>query len=86
MNTIIQNKLFRQCLSSVPAYQKEQFNRSFDIAEKLDTILKEKGMSYSDLALLMGKNKNVILSWMTGRHSFTKHTIAQIEDTLGCQL
>lgn len=42
---MVQNALFRQCLANVPAEQKAAFNLSYGIAERLEDILKSKGMT-----------------------------------------
>jgi hypothetical protein len=42
---MIQNKLFRDCLSAIPAEQKAEFDSSFGIAERISEILKAKGLT-----------------------------------------
>ena len=37
---MIQNKLFRDCLATIPIEQKAEFDLSFDIAERISEILK----------------------------------------------
>lgn len=49
------SSLFQQALSEVPKDLKIQIDLSFAIADKLDALLKEKGMSQKEFALLMGK-------------------------------
>lgn len=86
MNTVTHNQLFRQCLSSVPACQRAVFDRSFNMADKLDSILRERGLSYADFANLMHRSRKEIEKWMTGRYHFSKVAISQIEEALGCVL
>lgn len=83
---MVTNELFRECLSSIPDEQKAKFDKSFNVAERIDEVLKAKGLSYVDFAHLMGKRVSEISTWMTGRHSFMPSTIYRIEAVLGCEL
>lgn len=77
------NPLFRECLSKVSAKTRAEFNLSFEIADRIDTILKRKGMTQKDLANKMGKRESEISKWLTGRHNFTTNTISAISMALG---
>lgn len=80
---MVQNKLFRQCLMAIPEDQKNEFELSFGIAERICEILKLKGMTQKDFARMLGKRESEISKWLTGRHNFTTQTIARIETVLG---
>lgn len=56
------------------------------LQDKIDAILKEKGMSQTELAKRMGKRKSEVSKWLCGTHNFTLSTIAKISDVLGCDL
>ena len=77
------NPLFRDCLSKVTDKAKEEFNLSFEIADRIDCILKRKGMTPKELAAKMGKQESEISKWLTGRHNFTTNTISSISMALG---
>ncbi len=49
---MIQNKLFRDCLAAIPAEQKAEFDLSFGIAERISEILKAKGLTQKDFAVI----------------------------------
>lgn len=80
---MVQNKLFRQCLTAIPEEQRIEFELSFGIAERISEILKSKDLTQKDFAHLLGKRESEISKWMTGRHNFTTQTIARIEAALG---
>ena len=86
LSIMIQNKLFRDCLSAIPAEQKAEFELSFGIAERISEILKAKGLTQKDFARLLNKRDSEISKWLTGRHNFTTQTIARIETALGSKL
>ena len=76
------NPLFRDCLSKVTDKARAEFNLSFEIAERIDSILKRKGMTQKELATKMGKRESEISKWLTGRHNFTTNTISRISSVL----
>ena len=79
----VTNPLFRECLAQVSEKTRAEFNLSFEIADRIDTILKQKGLSQKELATRMGKHESEISRWLTGRHNFTTNTLADISLALG---
>ena len=76
-------KLFRQIVDETPTELKTQFRFSDSIAEKLDKLLKERGMSQRDLAKNTGKTEAEVSRWLGGTHNFTLRTLAKISTALG---
>lgn len=79
----ITNPLFHECLAQVSEKTRAEFNLSFEIADRIDAILKKKGLSQKELAAKMGKRESEISRWLTGRHNFTTNTLADISLALG---
>jgi len=82
----VTNPLFRECLAQVSDKTRAEFNLSFEIADRIDAVLKHKGMSQKDLASKMGKRESEISKWLTGRHNFTTNTLADISLALNEQI
>ena len=80
------NKLFRQCLAAIPKEQAAAFELSFSIADRLDAVLKEKGVTQHELAVRLHKRDSEVSKWLTGRHNFTLNTLSMIESALGAKL
>lgn len=76
-------KLFRQVVDETPAELKTQLRFSDSIAEKLDGLLKERGMSQRELAKSTGKTEAEVSRWLDGTHNFTLRTLAKISIALG---
>jgi DNA-binding Xre family transcriptional regulator len=76
-------KLFRQIVDETPAELKTQLRFSDSIAEKIDGILKERGMSQRELAKNTGKTEAEVSRWLGGTHNFTLRTLAKISNVLG---
>jgi plasmid maintenance system antidote protein VapI len=77
------NALFQSCLSEVTEDVKAEIDLSFAIVDRIDTLLKEKGMTQRELAEALGKNEAEISRWMRGTHNFTIRTLAKISNVLG---
>ena len=56
---------------------------SLKILDRINEILKEKGLTQQELALRLGKKESEISRWMRGTHNFTIETLTAIEDALG---
>ena len=80
---MISNSLLRECLSNVPELTRAEFNLTFTIAERIDYLLKKRGISQKELAMKMGKRESEVSRWLTGRHNLTIKTIARISAVLG---
>lgn len=76
-------KLLRQVVDETPAELKTQLRFSDSIAEKLDGLLKERGMSQRELAKSTGKTEAEVSRWLGGTHNFTLRTLAKISIALG---
>lgn len=80
MNTTI---MFREAIAQIPNDVKIEIDLSFAIADKIDAILKQKGMTQKEFAHKMGKTEAEVSRWVGGTHNFTLRTIAKISDVLG---
>lgn len=83
---MVTNELFRQSLSAVSPETRAEFDLSYGIAERLDALLKEKGITQHELATRLSKRDSEVSKWLTGRHNFTTGTIARIEVAIGDRL
>ena len=80
------NALFQSCLSEVSQDVKAEIDLSFAIVDKIDAVLKEKGMTQCELAEALGKNEAEVSRWVLGTHNFTIRTLAKISNVLGTQI
>ncbi len=78
--------MYRELVSATPDDVRTRVRLSFDIADKLAAILKEKGMTRRDLARRMGKKEAEVSRWLGGGHNFTIGTLAKISAALGCDI
>lgn len=79
-------KLFHQIVDETPQELKTQLRYSDSIAEKLDRILKERGVSQREFAKNVGKTEAEVSRWLGGTHNFTLRTLAKISTVLGVDM
>ena len=77
------NSLFREELAKIPPDVRKQVDMSWAIADKIDALLKAKGMSQKEFAHLMGKTEPEVSRWLGGTHNFTLRTLAKISVVFG---
>ena len=80
------NALFQSCLSEVSNDVKAEVDLSFAIVDRIDLLLKEKGMTQRELAEALGKKEAEVSRWMRGTHNLTIRTLAKISNVLGTQI
>lgn len=78
--------LFDECLAQVSDDIKMELDMSFALADKIDSVLKEKNITQKELAKRMGKTETEVSRWLCGTHNFTLRTIAKISSALGINL
>ena len=76
-------ELLHQIIDETPKDLKIQLRYSDAIAIKLDSMLKDRGMSQRDLAKSTGKTEAEVSRWLGGTHNFTVRTLAKISMVLG---
>ena len=81
MKTI--NVTFKEMVSEVPAVIKAEIDLSFAIAERLESLIKEKGLSKKEFADAIGKRPSEVTKWLSGQHNFTLRTLAMLSTFFG---
>lgn len=83
---MIQNPLFRECLAAIPESLKTEIDLSFAVADRIDALLKRKGMTQKELARLTHTSEAAVCKWLSGTHNFTFSTIGKISAALGAPI
>lgn len=74
--------LFEEVLAKVPKEIDYEIDYLFDIAGAIYDTMRERGLSQTDFAKLMGKKDSEVSRWLQGTHNFTVQTIAKISAVL----
>ena len=76
MKTI--NSTFKQMVAEVPADVKIEVDLSFAIADRIDALIKKKGLTKKEFADSIGKRPSEVTKWLSGQHNFTIRTFAML--------
>lgn len=76
MKTI--NISLKEIFDEIPKEKREETRLSFAISNRLDHLMKEKGLNKRQFAIALGKRPNEITRWLSGEHNFTLSTIAML--------
>ena len=79
MNT---NEIFNQSVAEISEEVKREMELSFAISEKIDSLLKTRGLTQKQFAKMVGKTEPEVCRWLSGRHNFTIRTLAKISIAL----
>ena len=73
----------RELLSDRTPEERAEARMSFQISNRLDFLMKEKGLSKKQLADAIGKRPSEITRWLSGEHNFTISTLAMLSSFFG---
>ena len=73
----------RDLLSDISPEERAEARLSFQISNRLDFLMKEKGLSKKQLADALGKRPSEITRWLSGEHNFTISTLAMLSSFFG---
>ena len=73
----------RELLSDITPEERTEARLSFQISNRLDLLMKEKGLSKKQLADAIGKRPSEITRWLCGEHNFTLSTLAMLSAFFG---
>lgn len=62
---------------------KYEIELSFAISNKIDALMKERGLSKKQFADQIGKRPSEITRWLSGQHNFTLSTLAMLSAFFG---
>ena len=79
-------KKYDKMLGSVPDNIKREVALCFDISDKIDAFMKERGLSKKQFADAIGKRPCEITKWLSGQHNFTISTLAKISSFFDCPI
>lgn len=76
------NKRIQDRIKKIPKDVDIFVSTSFEIADRIHSILEENNLEQKDLAKVLGKSESEISKWMSGTHNFTLRTLSKIKIAL----
>ena len=65
---------------------REEIRLTMAISDRLDDLMRQKGMSKVELAKALHKRPSEVTRWLSGQHNFTLRTIAILTSFFGASL
>ena len=62
---------------------KEEMRLSFSISNRIDELMRERGLSKKQFADALGRRPCEVTKWLSGQHNFTLKTIAMLSAFFG---
>lgn len=73
----------RDLLGDITPEERAEARLSFQISNRLDALMHEKGLSKKQLADAIGKRPNEVTRWLSGEHNFTISTLSRLSSFFG---
>ena len=73
----------QEIFDEIPREKREETRLSFAISNRIDTLMRQRGLNRKQLAEALGKRPNEITRWLGGEHNFTLATIAKLSTFFG---
>lgn len=77
------NLSLQEIFNEIPKEKREESRLSFLISNRLDFLMREKGLNKRQFAQALGKRPNEITRWLSGEHNFTLATISMLSTFFG---
>lgn len=83
---LFKGNVLKNLFEEMKEIEKVQVETKFNLANALESLLKNKGISKSEFAAKMGKSPSEISKWLSGKHNFTIDTLMEIAHALKVDL
>ncbi|MCZ2442232.1 MAG: helix-turn-helix domain-containing protein [Flavobacteriales bacterium] len=80
--SLFKDNLLKTLLDGLKEVEKVQVETKFNLAQNIENFLKNKGISKSEFAAILGKSPSEISKWLSGKHNFTIDTLMEIAHAL----
>lgn len=72
-----------EMLGCVPDHIQQEVNLSFDISDRIDFLMRERGLTKKQFAEALGRRPSEITKWLSGQHNFTVATLSMLSTFFG---
>ncbi len=80
------SKLFKEMIDQVTPEEDAFVRMSIQIVKQIKALMKQHGMSQTDLANALDKSPSEVSKWLSGMHNFTLKSLANLEIVLGAPI
>lgn len=77
------SKTLDEILGPIPANVQAEVDLSFEISDRIDALMRQRGLSKKQFADALGRRPSEITKWLSGQHNFTLSTLAMLSSFFG---
>ena len=74
---------FQDMMAIVSPEVNEEMHLSFSISNRIDELMRERGLNKKQFAEALGRRPCEITKWLSGQHNFTLKTLAMLSAFFG---
>lgn len=76
-------KSLQEILGPIPTDVCNEVELSFEISDRIDSLMRERGLTKKQFADALGRRPSEITKWLSGQHNFTISTLAMLSAFFG---
>lgn len=77
------SKTLDEMLGPIPENVQAEVDLSFEISDRIDALMRQRGLSKKQFADALGRRPSEITKWLSGEHNFTISTLAMLSSFFG---
>lgn len=77
------SRTLEEILGPVPATIQAEVDLSFEISDRIDALMQQRGLSKKQFADALGRRPSEITKWLSGEHNFTISTLSMLSSFFG---
>lgn len=80
------NDSLQELIGELPVELKIQSRLSLEIANRIDILMREKGLTKKKFAEALDRRPSEITKWLSGEHNFTVATLSRLSAFFGASI
>lgn len=77
------SRTLEEMLGPIPTNIQTEVDLSFEISDRIDNLMRQRGLSKKQFADALGRRPSEITKWLSGQHNFTIATLAMLSSFFG---
>lgn len=77
------SRTLEEMLGPIPTNIQAEVDLSFEISDRIDALMRQRGLSKKQFADALGRRPSEITKWLSGQHNFTISTLAMLSSFFG---